>query len=167
MRSTDTALICQCLAAPTITRSCSYVLLSLPELDIDKVGARFSFTRRRFSGLVAQKDLRNQPAVMLSKAYSYIMETVHLIHDLYRSKTIWIVDVEFHQPRGYLPVPFCLAVLPSTAHLTVQSNARQECMRLVYEQPVRFELLARFITVPPEADCTSSSSCRACRDCQP
>ena len=72
--------------------------LSLPELDIDKVRARFSFTRRRFSGLVALKDIRNQPAVMLSKAYSYIMETVHLIHDLYRSKTIWIVDVEFHLP---------------------------------------------------------------------
>jgi hypothetical protein len=84
-------------------------LLSLPRLDTDRVRARILFTRHRFSGLVGQKDLRDQPAVILSKPSSHSMKTIHLIHDLYRSKTIWIVDVEFHQPRGYLPVPFCLA----------------------------------------------------------
>lgn len=38
------------------------------------------------------------------------LEAVYLVHSLYQSKTIRFIDVEFHQPQGYKPVPFCIAI---------------------------------------------------------
>lgn len=41
---------------------------------------------------------------------SHTLEAVRYIHNLYSIKEVWIVDVEFHQPRDYLPVPYAIAI---------------------------------------------------------
>ena len=39
-----------------------------------------------------------------------ILNTDRYVHGLYSRKNVWIIDVEFHQPRNHLPVPFAIAI---------------------------------------------------------
>jgi hypothetical protein len=125
---------CTCSPMPGSVYCCFHHIaiaryfLSLPELDNDKIKAQISFTARKFRQFTPCHNVDNQPTVMLQKPSSKSgIEAVRLVHSLYQSKTIWVIDVEFHQPRGYKPVPFCIAVFDAkTDKITLRTTVDYE-----------------------------------------
>ena len=67
--------------------------------------------RRRFTTRLGLTAETVQPHInFVEPSEGNILNTVRYVNDLYSRKDVWIIDVEIHQPRNHLPVPFAIAI---------------------------------------------------------
>lgn len=108
--------LCTCILTPGCIYCCFYkvaiarYILLLDEFDPDRVKPQISFTAYSFSNKAPIYTTNAQSAIELYKPPESMLTALRSIHRLYQSKTIWIIDIEFYQPRHHQAVLFCIAV---------------------------------------------------------